>query len=200
MTATRPTFWLIGGPNGVGKTTFALKRLEAVSGSINFVNFDEISRGLSPLRPAAAESEAARIALSRASHFIGSDATFSMETTLAGKAQMRLLQEAKHAGFAVNLLYFSARSPEICLERIARRVAEGGHDVEEGIVRRRFVRSLANLPAYAAACDLWRVYEASGPIPMLAVEGRHATVTFKDADRLGSAHPAVAELADRFPG
>ncbi len=77
MTATHPTFWLIAGPNGVGKTTFAMKRLEAISGSINFVNFDEISRGLSPLRPAAAEREAARIALSRVAHFIDSHSTFA---------------------------------------------------------------------------------------------------------------------------
>ncbi len=108
---------------------------------------------------------------------------------------MLLLGDAREAGLATSLLYLSARNPEICLERIARRVAEGGHDVEEAVVRRRFVRSLANLPAYAAACDLWRVYEASGPVPMLALEGRHATVTFKEAERLGSAHPDVARLA-----
>lgn len=73
MTVTRSAFWLIAGPDCVGKTTFAMKRLEAISGSINFVNFDEISRGLSPLRPAAAEREAARIALNRVAHFIDSD-------------------------------------------------------------------------------------------------------------------------------
>ena len=135
MTATHPTFWLIAGPNGVGKTTFAMKRLEAISGSINFVNLDEISRGLSPLRPAAAEREAARIALSRVANFVDSGATFAMETTLSGKAQLRLIERAHRSGLAANLLYFSARDPDICLERIARRVAEGGHDVPADIVR-----------------------------------------------------------------
>ena len=196
MTATHPTFWLIAGPNGVGKTTFAMKRLEAISGSINFVNFDEISRGLSPLRPAAAEREAARIALSRVAHFIGSHSTFALETTLAGKAQMQLITQAKEAGLAANLLYFSARTPEICLERIARRVAEGGHDVPEDIVRRRFARSLANLPAYLALSDLWRVYEASGPVPMLALEGRRTSLTYRDEDQLGAGHPALATVAN----
>jgi predicted ABC-type ATPase len=195
VTATHPTFWLIAGPNGVGKTTFAMKRLEAISGSINFVNFDEIARGISPLRPAAAEREAARFALSRIDHLIGSAATFALETTLSGKAQMRLIEAAHDAGFAVNLLYFSVRSPETCLERIARRVTEGGHDVPEQIVRRRFARSLANLPAYLAACDLWRVFEASGPTPLLALEGRRANVTYSDEDRLRDAHPAVAAIA-----
>src|SRR5262245_31104012 len=126
MAATHPTFWLIAGPDGVGRTTFAMKRLEAISGSINFVNVDEISRGLSPLRPAAAEREAARITLSRVAYFIDSRATFAMETTLSGKAQRELLRQARAAGLMTNLLYFSARTPEVCLERIARRVAEGG--------------------------------------------------------------------------
>jgi predicted ABC-type ATPase len=196
MPTARPTFWLIAGPNGVGKTTFAMKRLEAVSGSINFVNFDEISRGLSPLRPSAAEREAARIALSRIARFIDTGATFATETTLAGKAQLRLISSAREAGFDANILYFSARTPEICIERIARRVAEGGHDVSETLVRRRFERSLANLPEYLAAADLWRVYEASGPAPLLALEGRRDALSLRDDDRLAAGHPALAAIAD----
>ena len=196
MTAPHPTFWLIAGPDGVGKTTFAMKRLEAISGSINFVNCHEISRGLSPLRPAAAEREAARIALSRVAHFTDSGSTFAMETTLSGKAQMHLLRAASEAGLATSLLYFSARAPGICLERIARRVAEGGHDVPEDIVRRRFLRSLANLPAYLALSDLWRIYEASGPTPMLALEGRRGSVTYRDEDQVRRANPAVAAVAE----
>ena len=66
----RPTFWLIAGPEGAGRTTYAMRHLKAVSGSINFVNMDEIARGLSPIEPAAGQTEAARIALSRARAFI----------------------------------------------------------------------------------------------------------------------------------
>lgn len=191
MPDASPTFWLIAGPNGVGKTTFAMKSLEAVSGSINFVNLDEIARGLSPLRPAEGEADAARIALSRAAAFIDSRQTFSMETTMAGRTQWRLLLSASGAGMATSLLYFSARSPEICLERIARRVAGGGHDVAEAVVRRRFHRSLANLPAYTAVADAWRIYEASGPEPRLAAEGRRETTAFRDDAVLAEAHPAL---------
>jgi predicted ABC-type ATPase len=194
VTSGRPTFWLIAGPNGVGKTTFARKRLEAVSGSINFVNFDEISRGLSPFRPSAAEVAAARIALDRAHHFIDTAATFTLETTLSGKAHLRLMHAAHDAGLATSLLYFSARDPEICLERIARRVAEGGHDVPEDVVRRRFDRSLANLPAYTSIADLWRVYEASGPVPLLALEGQTSSTTFRDPDAIATAHVAIRQL------
>jgi predicted ABC-type ATPase len=190
-----PTFWLIAGPNGVGKTTYALKHLEAVSGSINFVNFDEIARGLSPLRPAAAESEAARVALARVHRFIETGATFSMETTLSGKTHIRLLERALRAGMTTRLLYFSAAAPEICLERIARRVAAGGHDVAEALVRRRFDRSLANLPAYMALSDVWRIYEASGPRPMLGLEGKRDIVTFRDPEQLDRGNPRLSRLA-----
>ena len=196
MPADAATLWLIAGPNGVGKTTYAMKHLRAVSGSINFVNLDEIARGLSPLEPSVAETDAARIALARARAFIAEHRTFAMETTLSGLAQLRLLQAAKEAGLKTALLYFSVRSPEICVERIARRVAEGGHDVPEPVVRRRFERSHGNLGRYAAACDLWRVYEASGPRPRLALEGRDlSALAYRDDDALAQAHPALRGLA-----
>jgi len=187
-----PAFWLIAGPNGVGKTTFAFKRLKAVSGSIRFVNLDEIARGLSPLEPRAAERDAARLALLRARQSIAARETFSMETTLSGAAHLMLAREAKSAGMAVNLMYFSVRDPAICLERIARRVAEGGHDVPRELVIRRFGRSLDRLAAMIPLSDLWRIYEASGPQPALAVEGRGREIAFRDGDTLAKAHPDLS--------
>jgi predicted ABC-type ATPase len=184
-------FWLIAGANGVGKTTYAFKNVPAVSGSINFVNLDEISRGLSPLAPRAAEQAAARIALARARGFIAEGEVFSMETTMSGRAHLALMEEARQAGMSPALLYFSVRDPQICLDRIARRVAEGGHDVAEDIVRRRFTRSHQNLPEYTAAADLWRVYEASGPRPCLAAEGNCSLLTHVDPDCLATANTSV---------
>jgi predicted ABC-type ATPase len=189
MAIGRPTFWLIAGPNGVGKTTYAMRHLKAVSGSINFINMDEIARGLSPLEPAAGQGEAARIALDRARTFIRKGQTFAMETTRSGRAHFHLVRDAVAAGLSTSLLYFSARDPSICLERIARRVAEGGHDVPEARVRRGFLRSLANLPAYRDRADLWRVYEASGPRPVLALEGVHQEVRYRDEAALAMGHP-----------
>jgi cell division protein FtsA len=49
--ADRPTLWLIAGPDGVGKTTYARRYLRAVAGTERFVNLDEIARGFSPLTP-----------------------------------------------------------------------------------------------------------------------------------------------------
>lgn len=117
-----------------------------------------------------------------------------METTLSGRTHRGLLEDASARGLATAMLYFSVRSPDICLERIARRVAEGGHDVPELIVRRRFERSLANLSLYLTLCDLWRVYEASGPRPRLAIEGRRDTIRFSDPEIVAATHPALARL------
>jgi predicted ABC-type ATPase len=187
-------FWLIAGPNGVGKTTYAFKNVPAVSGSRNFVNLDEIGRGLSPLDPKLAEREAARVALQRARDFVSRQEVFSMETTMSGKAHLALMREAAAAGLLPSILYFSVTDPEICLERIARRVAEGGHDVAEDIVRRRFKRSHDNLSTYCAAADLWRIYEASGPKPCLAAEGKHGRIVHTDPECAARSNDMVREF------
>lgn len=106
-----------------------------------------------------------------------------------------MMAAAREAGFAVNILYFSARNPDICIERIGRRVAEGGHDVTPELVRRRFRRSLANLPSYLAEADLWRVYEASGTTPRLALEGHGPRLVFRDDEMVAAGHPALAAIA-----
>ena len=191
-------FWLIAGPNGVGKTTYAFRNVPAVSGSMNFVNLDEIARGLSPLSPPLAEREAARIALARARDFIAQGTVFSMETTMSGRTHLALMREARMAGLSPALLYFSVRDPEICLARIARRVAEGGHDVPEAVVRRRFRRSHENLPTYCAEADLWRIYEISGYRPCLAAEGKGLGLAHVDADCLGSANAMIRDFVDRL--
>jgi predicted ABC-type ATPase len=165
-----------------------------VSGSLDFVNLDEIARGLSPLAPARAERDAARMALVRAREFIVENNAFSMETTMSGQAHLALMREARAAGLSTGLLYFSVLMPEICLQRIARRVAEGGHDVPEAIVRRRFVRSHENLFTYTAEADLWRVYEASGPKPCLAAEGQRERLVHSDPDCIATANEMVKDF------
>ncbi|MEM6617171.1 MAG: AAA family ATPase [Pseudomonadota bacterium] len=180
-----PTFWLIAGPNGVGKTTYAFKNLKAVSGSINFVNMDEIARGLSPLDPEAGQTAAARVALQRARDFIAARQTFAMETTLSGKAHLSLAKAAIAAGMRFHLQYFIVPDPAICLARIARRVAEGGHHVPDDVVVRRFWRSYSNLKVYSEASDQWHVFEASSLPPKIVRSGHGSDVTYSDDERLG---------------
>lgn len=167
------TVWLIAGPDGVGKTTYAFRRIRAVSGSVRFVNLDEIARGLSPMDTDAGRVDAARIALQRIETLLRTDGTsFSIETTLAGLTYLPRLRDAVAGGWRVHLLYFAVASPDTALARIARRVSEGGHDVPEADARRRFERSAANLLRYIELAALWRVFDNNGPQPRVAAEGR----------------------------
>lgn len=175
-------FWVIAGPNGVGKTTYAFGNLRKTAGTVRFVNLDEIARGLSPLEPALAERDAARIAIDRAHAFIEGGVTFAMETTLSGRTHFNLAEEARKAGLDVNLHYFSVADPQICMERIARRVAMGGHDVPADVVARRLERSADNVRSFAGLCTLWRIFDSSTLPPKLAAEGREWKTVFVDPD------------------
>lgn len=195
LSAPAAWFWLIAGPDGVGKTSYARRHLRAVIGSIHFVNLDEIARGLSPLDPSVAQRDAARVALDRAHGFIRDSTTFALETTLAGRTHLRLVEAARAAGRRFGLLYFAVPRVEICLERVSRRVAEGGHDVPEADVRRRFERSLSQFPAYAGKADLWRAFDNAGPSPVVMAEGRDGKTVLLDRERLAGFPSPFAEMA-----
>lgn len=188
-------FWLIAGPDGVGRTTYALRYLRAALGTVHLVSVSEIAWGLSPLEPRAADRSAGRAALVRARELMRSGTTFAMETTLAGRAHLALAAEARAAGISFGLLYFAVPDVEICLARVARRVTEGGHDVPEADVRRRFARSAANLATYARLADRWRVFDNRGARPVCVAEGAAARAEFADAERLADLPAPLREVA-----
>jgi predicted ABC-type ATPase len=123
-----PTLFLIGGCNGAGKTTFA-RRLLPMEGVELFLNADEIARGLSPLKPELAAVRAGRLLLENAHDLIARKKSFGLESTLSGKTYARLLAEAKAAGFFISLHFLVVPSAEVSIERVAHRVAKGGHHV-----------------------------------------------------------------------
>lgn len=189
-----PRLWLIAGPNGVGKTTFAFANVRRISGSVHFVNLDEIARGLSPLDPGAARVRAARVALDMQQDFIEQKESFSIETTLSGLTYLNLVRRAKAAGFKIILVYFSVPDVSICIARVAKRVELGGHHVPEADIRRRFDRSSVNLAAYINEADIWAVWNNTETHPEPAASGGCGC---RDNALMASRHSPLASLPIR---
>ncbi|MBR4391432.1 MAG: zeta toxin family protein [Bacteroidales bacterium] len=137
--------YIISGCNGAGKTTASMTVLPETLQCREFVNCDEIAKGLNPLNPDSAKVAAARLMLSRIKKLIADNADFAIETTLATKSYHALVQRAQEKGYDIKLIYFWLQSPELALQRVAERVKNGGHNVEEHIVRRRYAMGIRNL-------------------------------------------------------
>ena len=140
-----PNLYIISGCNGAGKTTASMTVLPETLQCREFVNCDEIAKGLSPLNPEGAQLAAAKLMLSRIKKLIAEDADFAIETTLATKSYHALVQRAQEKGYNTHLIYFWLQSPELALKRVAERVKNGGHNVDEAVVRRRYVTGIRNL-------------------------------------------------------
>lgn len=154
--------YIISGCNGAGKTTASYTVLPEVLHCKEFVNADEIARGLSPFNPESVAIEAGRLMLQRIEDLLIKDESFSIETTLATKSYINLVRRAQVKGYTVRLLFFWLNSPELALQRIAERVAKGGHNIPEPIVRRRYVAGICNLfRLFMSEVDSWEIYDNS---------------------------------------
>ena len=162
---------VIAGPNGAGKTTFAEDYLSREEGSPPFVNGDEIAARLSPADPAAAALQAGRIALRQMEAHVRGGKDFAIETTLSGRRLAARFGRWKASGYRVTIIHLLLASADQAVERVAQRIAEGGHRIPEAVVRRRFRRSRVNFRRlYRELADEWQVYDNSGPAPILVAE------------------------------
>ena len=154
--------YIISGCNGAGKTTASYTVLPEVLDCKEFVNADEIARGLSPFNPESVAIEAGRLMLQRIEDLLSKEESFSIETTLATKSYINLVRRAQKKGYTVRLLFFWLNSPDLALQRIAERVAKGGHNIPEPIVRRRYVTGISNLfRLFMNEVDSWEIYDNS---------------------------------------
>jgi predicted ABC-type ATPase len=164
----QPLCLIVAGPNGAGKTTFAREFLPQEGGIVHFVNSDLIAAGLSPLRPELAALAAGRLFLAELDRLAAAGVDFAFESTLSGRTYVERLRSWKAAGYRLEIVYLRLDTPEIALKRIAARVCEGGHDVPESDVRRRFARSWENFQnIYRDLADNWWIYDATQRPPML---------------------------------
>lgn len=164
--------YIIGGCNGAGKTTASYTVLPEILNCKEFVNADEIARGLSPFNPTDVAIEAGRLMLKRIEELLAREESFSIETTLATRSYLNLVRRAHAKGYRVTLLFFWLNSPELAIQRVAERVSKGGHDIPEDIIRRRYVSGIRNLfDLYASEVDYWAIFDNSDTPRTMVAKG-----------------------------
>ena len=171
-----PNLYIISGCNGAGKTTASYSVLPDMLDCKEFVNADEIARGLSPFQPDKVAIEAGRIMLSRIHDLMVQKVDFAFETTLSTKSYRNFIKEARLNGYFVTLVYFWLNSVELAIERVRKRVLAGGHNIPEDTIRRRYSSGIRNLSKiYMPICDSWMIFDNSEHPPLLIAKGLQNT-------------------------
>ncbi len=160
--------YIIAGPNGSGKTTFAKEFLHEHVHCPNFINTDFVAQGLSPFSPEKQAMAAGREVLKRIREYASQSKDFGFETTLSGKTNARLFARLKAGGYRIFLFFLWVPDVHLSLARIKHRVSKGGHNVPEKDVRRRFQRALDNFKfIYKDKVNNWMFFDNSTEKPNL---------------------------------
>ena len=179
-----PKLYIIAGCNGAGKTTASYTVLPEMLGCKEFVNADEIAKGLSPFNPESVAIEAGRLMLRRMNDLLTEGADFAFETTLATRSYVKFIERAQLQGYFVTLVYFWLPTPKQAIERVATRVREGGHNIEPDVILRRYAAGLHNLMRlYTPMCDFWTIYDnssADAEIKTIASGKKNVTISIED--------------------
>ena len=177
-----PTLYILAGPNGAGKTTAAYNLLPDVFKTVEFVNADEIARGLSPFNANSVAFQAGRIMLKRLDQLIKEKRSFAFETTLSGLAYLKFIQLAKLTGFEIIFFFVWLDNFELAKNRVATRVSKGGHSIPNEVIERRYWKGIRNFSKYAQEVDNWYLYDNSGPEYVLiakCIEGEKEIFNFE---------------------
>ena len=177
--------YIIAGCNGAGKTTASFTILPEVLGCKEFINADEIAKGLSPFQPESVAMQAGRIMLARMDELLQKGETFAFETTLATKSYKQKIEWAQANGYEVTLLFFWLRNVTMAKERVAQRVAEGGHSIPSQTIERRYHNGIGNLFAiYMDMVDICYIFDNSeGKKELIAQKERHKDIVIYNNDK-----------------
>ena len=165
-----PNLYMIAGCNGAGKTTASFTVLPEILNCREFVNADEIARGLSPFQPESVALEAGRIMLHRIEELMLAKKDFALETTLSTRSYVHTIKSAQEIGYTVTLVYFWLNTPELAVERVHARVLAGGHNIPYDVILRRYQKGIENLfKLYISKVDRWMLVDNSeSPFEVIA--------------------------------
>ena len=154
--------YIIAGCNGAGKTTASKTILPKSLLVKEFVNADEIAKGLSPFNPEGVAIAAGKLMLKRIDELLNAEESFSIETTLATRSYLNLVRKAQQRGYIVHLLFFWLNNVRLAKQRVASRVANGGHNIPPEVIKRRYKAGLKNLfDIFMPAVDIWVLIDNS---------------------------------------
>lgn len=177
-----PKIIVIAGCNGAGKSTIAPHLLRDGFGLKDFVNADTIAQGLSAFSPESVSFEAGRLMLKRLKDLANKRKSFAFETTLATRFYAKWLAELQQNGFEFHLIFLWLNSPELAFERVHERVNQGGHDISEDVIYRRYFKGLRNLfKLYKPIADTWTLYDNSLEAEIIAEGNRKGAKIFKQS-------------------
>lgn len=165
---------MLAGPNGAGKTTFARSFLPREANLLRFINADLIAAGLSPFAPDEAAIRAGRLMLEEIGQCVRRGESFAFETTLAGLSYVQHIKQWRSQGYRVSLFFLTLPNVETAILRVAERVKQGGHNIPEPVIRRRYAAGWRNFKeSYQAVVSDWAVYDNSGDRPILKEGGEN---------------------------
>ena len=182
MEQKKKNLYIIAGCNGAGKTTASFTVLPEMLDCKEFVNADEMAKGLSPFNPEGVALQAGRLMIERVLQLLRDQETFAFETTLSTRSYVKLVKMAQKQGYYVSLLFFSLATPEQAVRRVAKRVSQGGHNIPTDVVYRRYASGLKNLfQLYMDTVDFWAHYDNSDcPTRKIAYGWKGAETTVLD--------------------
>ncbi|ADR21954.1 hypothetical protein MATR_04110 [Marivirga tractuosa] len=170
--------YVIAGCNGAGKTTASYTILPEILDCKEFVNADEIAKGISPFQPEKVGIEAGRMMLKRIKSLLEAGESFAFETTLSTRSYVAFIEKAKQLGYQVTCLFFLLDSEELAISRVATRVKEGGHHIPEEVIRRRYKSGLKNFfNLFLPRVDNWLFVNNSGDSYEIIAEGSMNEIT-----------------------
>ncbi|MDO5321646.1 MAG: zeta toxin family protein [Bacteroidia bacterium] len=179
-----PKLFIISGCNGSGKTTASYTLLPEILDCREFVNSDEFAKSLSPFDPSAASITASRYMVMKINYLLERYDDFSIETTLATRSLVGIIQRAKERGYSVTLLYFWLNSPELAIKRVQARVKAGGHHIDDTTVRRRYEMGLRYLfDTYMKICDEWIIGDNSKSPFCIVAQGSKSSTEIIDPEK-----------------
>lgn len=189
-----PVLTVLAGPNGSGKST--VTRSLAFEGRDNLLDPDAIAKRIDPVDPFRAAVTAGREVITRTRLYLQNRESFAIETTLASASTLATMREARQQGFAIRLVYVCLEDAEINIERVRERVARGGHHVPDDDVKRRYERSLRNLPAALRLADEATVYDNSETAPRRVLETRRGLIAWRSLNEPAWVTRVCKEMVD----